>query len=145
MDAGILSIIISGFSLIASITSTIVVKHITLKHEEKMFALNFYYERKHTVIENYLKYVGGVIFYTDSSSIYKVADCLSEIYMYLPETYWKDIDEINKIVLDISNQYSDYPYFNKAKEKYLDFCKKVSKINRRMSLKETKTQIKKPE
>ena len=134
MDSGIISIIISGFSLITAVSSTLITACLNNRHAARMHKIEFYEKRKYEVIENYLKNVGKVIFYPEEESVKDLSEWISEIYMYMPSEYWNGIDEINKIILEISKDHFHYPHREEAKKKYLDFCKSVSSINRKQSV-----------
>ena len=123
--------IVAAIALCVSIFSPGVVAWINNRHADKAFKREFYEKRKCEVIENYLKCIGGIIFYNDYQNQALSAEYISEIYMYAPETMWKDIDEINSLALNIACRHGEDGYSKEAiKAKYIDFCKKFSKFNR---------------
>lgn len=135
MDAGIISIFIAGISLLASISSTVVVSIINNKHQDKMFRKEFYEKRKYTVIENYLLFVGKLTVQNNMDDQSDLSEWMSEIYMYVPKELWKDIDDVNqKIIESRKKRYPD----NKIDIDYIEFCKKFSCINRGQSVKRTR-------
>ena len=101
------------------------------KHEKEMFKKEFYEKRKCEVIENYLKCIGGIIFYNDYQNKASTAEYISEIYMYAPKEMWCEIDKINRLALNIAYRYGEDGYSKEAiKETYIDFCKKFSEFSR---------------
>ena len=123
--------IIAASALCISIVSPIFVARMKIKHADKMFKKEFYEKRKCEVIENYLKCIGGIIFYNDYQNKASTAEYISEIYMYAPKEMWGDIDKINRLALNIAYRHGEDGYSKEAiKETYIDFCKKFSDFNR---------------
>ena len=142
MDAGVVSIVISSISLIAAVSSTVVVSLINNRHQDKMFKKEFYEKRKYEVIENYLKAIGSIIFWNDSKNKSEISEWMSEIYMYTPKELWTDIDEMNHKVIEVKANNSS---ILEIKNTYIDFCKKFSFINREQAVKRTKRRQEKAE
>ena len=128
MSAEKVSIIISSFALLVSVSSTILVSIINNRHQDKMFKKEFYEKRKCEVIENYLKCVGECYLNnTKSTDNVDIAEWISEIYMYAPKELWADIDQMNQILIDKKGHAK---HSEELKENYIDFCKKFSDFSR---------------
>ena len=123
------SVVVAIIALCVSIFSPGIVAWINNKHEKEMFKKEFYEKRKCEVIENYLKCIGGIIFYNDYQNKASTAEYISEIYMYAPKEMWCEIDKINRLALNIAYRYGEDGYSKEAiKETYIDFCKKFSEF-----------------
>ena len=106
MDAGLISCIIAGISLVASVSSAVVAPLVNNHYQRKSFEIEYYVKHRSEVIENYLKCCGAYLYCQGHAQAEKYGQALSEIYMYVPEEYWGEIDALDKQISDIKTRLS---------------------------------------
>lgn len=101
-----IALIISISSLIFSLASPIVTSVINGHYSIKEKKLtdhsdltkennNFYTRHRAEVIESYISNAGAVIYHHNNSAKTDFGKCSTEIYLYIDESEWTLIDEIN--------------------------------------------------
>ena len=127
----VVSIAAMLFTFLAAILPSIINNHYQAKKENR----EFYEKHRCEVIENYLKntarHLYGNIHAHDYAADY--ASSLAEIYIYAPQELWEKIDEMNEIIIDLSNANEDPQrrYLEtKAKQNYHELCKSFSDFSR---------------
>lgn len=131
--SSIIAIIISAAAFLTSVIGPCLSAYIQSKHEEKMYKKRFISEHEHEVIERYLKTAGKYSFSMDYNDMRDFGEASAEIFMYAPRELWKDIQELNTQISNISlcNDFQTKKSKNKQLQKsYLDLCEKFSDFRR---------------
>lgn len=126
-----LSMIIPFLSLLVSAASSIIVAVISarLRIKEKKLDINeriafqnidYYEKHKTEVIENFLKSAGQCILKKNDNNLKEFGASIPEIYLYVDESYWKEIDNLIKCIN--AGKHSE------AITVLMDFAKSISKI-----------------
>ena len=123
----------SDIALIAAVISPVVVVLINTfaqNHKEKT---EFYFRHQCDVIESYLKSLGQYIyteFSQEAATAYGVSH--AEIYMYIPQSLWFKIDNMDVFLEKAKNaSYSEYPKnLSMARVMYEELCKTLSPLSR---------------
>ncbi len=132
MDAGLISCIIAGISLVASVSSAVVAPLVNNHYQSKSFEIEYYVKHRSEVIENYLKCCGAYLYCQGHAQAEKYGQALSEIYMYIPEKHWSEIDNLDEKISNIKSCLSsDSPFATRtALEQYRKILKLLAPFAR---------------
>lgn len=129
MNIETVALAVSLATFAGSVVSPIVVTIINNRHEVKKRRYEHYEDHKHEVIENYLRSVGEFFQSEKSDGLPGYGASCAEIYMYTSESLWPQIDEIDRLILEI-NQTEDYQQRQTIKnfthQKFLELRKAFS-------------------
>lgn len=131
MNTKQLSIIFSFLALLVSATTSLitVVLNAYFRFKEKKLDINeriafqnidYYEKHKTEVIENFLKSAGQCILKKNDNNLKEFGASIPEIYLYVDESYWKEIDNLIKCIN--AGKHSE------AITVLMDFAKSISKI-----------------
>lgn len=131
MNTEQLSIIFSFLALLVSATTSLitVVLNAYFRFKEKKLDINeriafqnidYYEKHKTEVIENFLKSAGQCILKKNDNNLKEFGASIPEIYLYVDESYWKEIDNLIKCIN--AGKHSE------AITVLMDFAKSISKI-----------------
>ncbi len=131
VDNGTLAIVISIASLFLSVLGPLItalingrfrIKEKELEIEERIIFQNIEYYEKHRteVVENFLKSASQYILNKDETNSKEFGASIPEIYLYVDEAYWKEIDNLIKCIN--AGKHSEAMYV------LTDFTKSISKI-----------------
>lgn len=109
MNIELWTLIVAFLALIFSIISPILtawitgrykIKKLKISVQEKITLQNIEYYEKHKteVIENFLKSAGQCILNKDNNNLKEFGASIPEIYLYVDESYWKEIDNLIKCI-----------------------------------------------
>ena len=119
MNLNTVAIIISITSFVASIASTVWVKHMANTHEERMFQLDFYVKHRAEILELYLKNVGALIASKgNSTALSDYRRSYGEAFLYLPDDLHNDAVSLNTLLVD--------GCYIEAESLFMSFCKRLA-------------------
>lgn len=93
------SILISLTAVAVSVLSPVIVTVLNNWHQKKLRLLEFRVQHRAEIIEGFIRTVSEACKFTTAEKISKVGTYSSEIYLYLDESFWSDIDLINSILI----------------------------------------------
>ena len=96
MPVEVWSAIISGIALVAAVLSPVITAIVNNTHQSKIDRQRYFDEHRAQVIENYIRSVGELCEDVDREQFRRSYGKNSkEIYLYLPESLWGKIDQID--------------------------------------------------
>ncbi len=124
MSSDYWSAIISGIALVAAVVSPVITALVNNKHQLQLKNIEYYSHHRATAIENYIYIVGQICSETVCEPYLSTYGRISkEIYLYLPQTFWKEIDDIDNL---IQNQ-----KFRDASSLLSELCKRLNECHPR--------------
>ena len=148
-----LSFILSFAAFVSAVISPICVEIISYFFKSRQRKQEYVEQHKHEVIEKYLHELGEYIYSECKTSSVGFGASHSEIFMYVPEDYWKEIEEVHRCLNQLSiiktpnfdpeSQTKREELVISAKELYLQLCKDFAVLSRSKRFKHyTKTKRK---
>lgn len=114
--------ILAAAAFVSSVVAPCIVAVINNKHQQKMFKLEHYQERRDVVFREFIGIVGKLASQTeryshrDFDTLYRIT---GEMYLYTPKSQWAFIDAVADYIQGSSD-------LDKIKKGYIDFCKCMS-------------------
>lgn len=100
------STIISAITLIVAIVSPVLVTILNNRHNTKLKNLELkyekyisYYQKQETVFNKFINYASKRLEANYQSERVEYIHCYNELFLYTPEKYWKDFEELNNLII----------------------------------------------
>lgn len=105
------NLLISAITLIVAIASPVLVTIVNNMHNAKIRKLEMKFERQtiysnrqHSVFQNYLDKISHQLETDYQSEKIEYLRCYHELFLYLPECYWPDIEKLHNYILNRDNK-----------------------------------------
>lgn len=103
------STIISAITLVVAIISPVLVTVLNNLHGTKLKKLELkcekyisYYQKQETVFSKFIDYASKQLEANYQSERVEYIHCYNELFLYTPEKYWKDFEELNRLIISRS-------------------------------------------
>lgn len=100
------SIVISAITLIVAIISPVLVTILNNLHNTKIKNLELkyekyisYYQKQEDVFNKFIDYASKQLEANYQSERVEYIHCYNELFLYTPEKYWKDFEELNRLII----------------------------------------------
>ena len=113
------SLVIAIAALLVSVLSPTLTAIVNNSHARKMHELEFYQSHRVSAIESFIRSAGRCCGDGAMENFGEHGAHFGEIYMYIPETLWPMVDDINAALAE--------PDYKKAQSALLKFCKELSR------------------
>lgn len=101
------NLVISSITLIVAIISPVLVTIVNNIHSTKIRKLelrykkqNSYYTKQQSIFENYLNAISKQLESNYESERIEYIRCYHELFLYVPDCYWQDIEDLHKLILN---------------------------------------------
>ena len=112
-----------AFTLVISIISPLITTWMNHRFQLKMYELEAcnkeieqHYLNKRNVINSFIASVGKCIFKANSEAFRECGESFYSIYLYIPRSMWKDIDELHSLLVDYKWQQARSHFLNLSKQ-----------------------------